>query len=101
MVIAKTKKSGDISQFEKAVFNVKQFERARREYKFLENVHKVFENKNNLNVPIPIIFLEDLNTLIFTKAKGADLGKFINQFEYSLVLRKRNQLKLMRMLSNF
>lgn len=98
-LIAKTKKSGNISEYEKAVFNKKQVERARREYNFLEQVYNVFNHKNELNVPTPILFIDDFNTLIFTHAKGTDLGKFINQFEYSFILTKSSQIKIKRIIT--
>lgn len=97
-LISKTKKSGDVKDYETAVFNEKQKHRAEREYKLLQEVNKVFNNKNGLNVPTPILYLKEFNTLIFTKAYGTDLGAFINQFEYSLLLKKRNLLELKRII---
>jgi hypothetical protein len=98
-LITKTKKTGGINEYGKAVFNSTQTERARREYKLLDEVYNVYNGKTELRVPTPVLFMEEYNTLIFSKAQGTDLGKYLNQWEYSMRLSKGSQKKISKIIS--
>lgn len=98
-LISKTKKSGGIDKYGEAVFNEKQTDRAKREYKLLEEVYGIFHGEPGLRVPTPVLFLEKLNTLIFSKAQGTDLGKYLNQWEFSMRLGKSSQKKISKIIS--
>ena len=95
-LFSKARKNSGESDFHTAIQNENQRAIAKNEYEKLCETHQKFAEKTHLKVSTPIAFIDELNTMIFARAEGKDLSRYINSYALKPALDAETRANFLR-----